>query len=120
VPAEQAQVAEAVATVGEHHDQIAQHLGWLVAARPAAAWTRELLQRPGEPNPVGQFGQQPDPSVADQLLIGNDDRIARVGRLHPHPPGLVDRPSTSRILPAQEGVSVINRVTSPRLMKSRG
>jgi hypothetical protein len=37
VPAKQAQVAEAVATVGEHHDQIAQHLGWLVTACPAAA-----------------------------------------------------------------------------------
>jgi len=90
VPAKQAQVAEAVATVGEHHDQIAQHLGWLVTACPAAAAARELFQRMGEPDPVGQLGQQPDPGVADQLLVGNAYRIARVGRLHPHPPGLVD------------------------------
>jgi hypothetical protein len=114
VPANKAQVAEAVATVGEHHDQVAQHPGWLVAAGPAAAWARELAQRPGESEPVGQLGQQPDPGVADQVLVGNNDLIARVGRLHPHPPGLADRPSTSRILPAQEGVAGIGGATSPR------
>jgi hypothetical protein len=53
-----------------------------VAALAAGDRDREPLQRTREPEPVGQFRQQPHAGVADQLFIGDNDVVAGLDRLH--------------------------------------
>jgi hypothetical protein len=79
--AQQPQVAEAVATIGQHHDQVAQHPGQRVAARPATT-TDEPVQRRAQPEPVSQLCQQRHAGMAYQPVIGDHDIQRWVGSLH--------------------------------------
>jgi hypothetical protein len=106
--AQHRQVAQAIATIGQHHRQIAQHgrVRVTTGARLVPA------QRHGQPEPVGQLPQQRRASMADHTgAVGGDYEAGRrVGSLHPQgalpEPGL--RPSDSRILPAQRAPCVIS------------
>jgi hypothetical protein len=53
-----------------------------MATRPAGQGHRVAVQPVGQPEPVGQLGQQPDPGVADQPLLGHHHLIAGLDRLH--------------------------------------
>ena len=67
------QVAEAVAAVGQHHRKVAQHPAGLVAMAASLVLARPPAQRGGQPEPVGQLGQQRRPGVAgDAIAIGGD------------------------------------------------
>jgi hypothetical protein len=94
-------VTEAVATVGQHHRQVAQHDPIPVTA--PAGWGAPA-KRAGQPEPVGQLTQQRRPGMADHPgTVGRDfEPGRRVGSLHLQGALLepVMRPSDSRILPA--------------------
>jgi hypothetical protein len=69
---QQPQVAEAVAAISEHDDQIAQHLRRSVpaSARPTTTiiTDRELAQRAGQPESVSQLHQQRHARMADHPI----------------------------------------------------
>jgi hypothetical protein len=77
-PDQQPQVTKAVPTVGQHHHQIPQHPGGRVPTRPASPRGDKAAQRRGQPDAVGQLGQQPHPGVADEPLVFQLHRIARL------------------------------------------
>jgi hypothetical protein len=94
------QIAQAVATVGQHHRQVPEH----GRVRMPAALRVAPAKRPGQPDPVGQLPQQRRPGMADHPgAVGGDfDPGRRVGSLHPQGALLepMMQPSDSRILPA--------------------
>ena len=56
--AERAQIGQAVAAVGEHHRQIADHAARVVAAVALTQPAKPDRQRPCQPGLVGDLGQQ--------------------------------------------------------------
>jgi hypothetical protein len=100
------QVADTVATVGEHHHQVAQHLAAVIRASTHAE-VGAAAKLTGQSQPVGQLPKQRCTDVAaDALAVGDDfESGTGVGSLHRQgdPPGGWLRPSDSRILPGREG-----------------
>jgi hypothetical protein len=75
------QVAQAVAAVGQHHRQVAQH----GRIRMAAGGGSPPAQRLGQSDPVGQLPQQRRAGMPDHPgAVGGDFEAGRrVGSLHP-------------------------------------
>ena len=92
------QVADAVATIGEHDHKVPQHLPAVVGAtaQPGVGAAAKL---DGQAQPVCQLTKQRCPDVAtDALAVGDDfEPGTRVGSLHPQgdPPGRWLRPQTA-------------------------
>jgi hypothetical protein len=108
--AQAGQVAQGIAPVGEHDDQVAQDRAAVVgvaATRAGKATVGAAAKLAGQAQPVGQLGQQHHPGVAtDAVGVGGDfESGAGVGSLHRQgdPPCWGMGPSSSRILPGREG-----------------
>jgi hypothetical protein len=82
------QVAQALATIGQHHRPVTQH------GRVRVPMGARLVpvQRPGQPEPVGQLPQQRRAGMADHAgdVGGDFEAGRRVGSLHPQD-ALLDR-----------------------------
>jgi hypothetical protein len=115
---DRAQIAKAVAAVGEHHRQVAHHPTRIVTAGALAHPGQAVRQRPREPCLVGHLRQQRAARVRDQPVSVRRDFYGETAAITLHPqgdppePGL--RPSNSRILPAQPDIP------APRLRPGRG
>jgi hypothetical protein len=120
-PGQQPQVAEAVPAVGPA-SRSGHAAPWpaRAAAPDHGCGGTSRSTAAVSPTRSASSASSRTPDVADQPLGCNDDVGPRLDRLHPHPAGLADRSSTSRILPAPEGLLVIGSATPPRFMKSRG
>jgi hypothetical protein len=79
------QVAQAVPTVGQDHRQVPQHPTGVVAVPRRLAAAGPPPKRGGQPEPVGQLGQQRRADVPDHALAvaGDFEAGTRVGSLHP-------------------------------------
>jgi hypothetical protein len=103
--ANRAQIREAVATVGEHHRQVAHHAARIVPAAPLADRRERSRQRISQPEPIGRLGQQRRTGVRDQSvsvrrhIYGQPAPIALHPQGDPPEPGL--RALTTRRIPAQ-------------------
>ena len=83
--AQHGQIAQAVPAVGQHHHQVAQHAARLVAVPAGLPLAGPPAKRGGQPEPVGQLGQQRRPGVADHTLaVARDfEACTQAGSLHP-------------------------------------
>jgi hypothetical protein len=83
--AEDGQVAQAVATVGEHHRQVPQHHTRIVAVAVGLGAARPPAQRASQPESVGQLTQQRRAGMpGDPVAVAGDfEPWARPGSLHP-------------------------------------
>ena len=120
--AQHRQVGQAIATVGQHDRQIAQH--GRVRMPPTATLWAAPAKRPGQPNPVGQLPQQRRAGMPDHTdPVGGDFEAARrVGSLHPQgallEPGRDLQTAAFSLLERAPCLSAGSH--HPHLMKSQG
>jgi hypothetical protein len=83
--AQDGQVAQAVAAIGQQHRKVPQHHTRSMAVPAALGATCPPGKRPGQPEPVGQLHQQRRPGMAsDPIAIAGDvEPRRRLGSLHP-------------------------------------
>ena len=105
------QVADTIAPIGQHDDQVTQHraaVKGMAAARADKATVGAAAKLAGQAEPVGQLGQQHHPGMVAQAVRvgGGFESGAGVGSLHRQgdPPGLGMWSSDNRIFPAREGL----------------
>jgi hypothetical protein len=85
--AQRCEVRDALATIGEHHRQIANHPPRIV---PRAAFLhprQPQRQRPRQPHLVGQLRQQRRPRMRDQSLSVRPDLYREIAAIALHPQG---------------------------------